>query len=202
MKQRSIVMVALGTAATVAMGPLSRGHPAPAAGGAVGAGAGIHANASQGMGGMQATEHANTDAAVSANAKTGASDHDQGMARGETGAARVGSDMVTSQSINQASFASRDQVAEEVREQITTDNKAMAEARSDAAHLSGDAKTDFKSAAAGVDAARKRLREDLKDASKANASDWTSVRASLAADFTAYQTAVANANKLAEKGTK
>jgi hypothetical protein len=141
---------------------------------------------------------ANADSTGLSNAETHASVMGQahGLSVANLAAGGASASLNTADSVHaiQAqAMDSREQLLAELHTRVDASAKAMASVRKSGAKLDGDAKMKFSAASADVKAREKTLQKSLKAAEKADASTWGAARAKLADDFSAYASAVAQA---------
>lgn len=94
-------------------------------------------------------------------------------------------------SIRSMTFASRDQMLNDIEARVKSSEKAIASLHGTTNQMGTAGRQQFNTAADDVKAKAKALRKSLKDARKATDAQWDAARAQLAADYEAYAAAVA-----------
>jgi hypothetical protein len=89
------------------------------------------------------------------------------------------------------SMAGREQVINDLENRMRASESAVATMRRTVDEMSADGRAQFHAANADVNAKEKALRESIKAARKADATNWETSRAQLAADYAAYADALA-----------
>lgn len=90
-------------------------------------------------------------------------------------------------------YSSRAQVTSEIEQRIDTQKDALKILKTDGKRLQGQAQSDFNSAYDDLEARAKDLRRSLREARNASPDKWESARAELAANYQAYNAALARA---------
>lgn len=126
-----------------------------------------------------------------------------GLATGNnlsTSATSVLSPGETVRDIRSANQSSRDALYSQVNGRLENAGRLVSDLDHRANELRGDAKTQFKAAAADIRDKERALKRSLNDVRKASNDNWSDAQARLAADYEAYATAIARAQAAAGVG--
>jgi hypothetical protein len=173
---------------------ITGGATAPPVQTQVGAGA-------SGAAGLNASQPPTGNIDAAANGSAAAQTHD--LNAGSSGAVDVSTALNpsdTMRDINATAFDARKSVVSEVSDRIDAGKKMISSLKTKAESLDNDARTKFNTALDDAKAKEKILKRSLKEARNAsNADAWSVAQATLAADYQAYATAVAELSATAQK---
>jgi hypothetical protein len=99
----------------------------------------------------------------------------------------------TLRAIQAGSFASREQLLEEINQRVEANAGTLASLKQQARDLGGESAAELKSALKDADQQEKQLRKSLKALRAANAERWEGARMEVATDYSAYVNAVSRA---------
>lgn len=103
--------------------------------------------------------------------------------------------------IRTSELDARDQLGDQVAQNIDSGSRALSAAEAQAKQLDAQSRAEFDAASQVARDAERRLRQSLRAAQRASATDWEQARAARASDYEAYLQAVAQAQRIAAGGS-
>jgi hypothetical protein len=110
-----------------------------------------------------------------------------------TGSAFSGAADPLVSSIHSGGFESRAQLASDIEQRLDAQKDTLKSLKKDSKNLDGQARSDFKAAWDEVEAREKDLKRSLRELRNASQDRWESARSELAANYQAYNAAIARA---------
>lgn len=94
------------------------------------------------------------------------------------------------QSIQSASFESRDQVLDDMRTRVRQSKDTLSEFRRSRSEMSAEGRAQFDASADAARTAEKALEKSIRNAERVSSANWEQARAQLASDYQAYAAAL------------